>query len=153
MTATSSRQEAWTRGRIGIAVLWVPISPIISEWSRKRKRSSRGEAGTASAFPMIGVLLLWKFISRRLLLGRYVSVSHARRRRGGERDATSHAGPSLEKFTGRAQAPRRRATGRSGRVERPTVASVRRLYNIIRENRAGPPGLLHRSVSGADLST
>jgi hypothetical protein len=74
------------------------------------------------------------------------------RRRGGERDEMSHAGPSLEKSAGRAQAPRRRCKGGRGRVELSVIKSVRRLDGIIGQDRAGPPGLLHRTLSGVDLS-
>ena len=84
------------------------------------------------------------------------------RRRGGERyriahahaiDATSHAGPSLEESAGRAQAPRRRATGRRGRVELSVIKGVRRLYGTIGQDRTGPPGVLYWSIPSLELST
>ena len=56
-------------------------------------------------------------------------ISRARHRRvdgvGGSARAP-HAGPSVAKSAGRAQAPRRRATGGRGRVELPVIKSVRR---------------------------
>jgi hypothetical protein len=57
MTATSRVMEVWTRGRTGIQERLVQISRIISEWSQRRKRSSRLEVGTASALRMTAVLL------------------------------------------------------------------------------------------------
>ena len=152
MTATSRVTEAWTRGRTDIQELWGTILHITSGWSLLQVRSSRDEAGTASAFPTTAGLLPWRFIWRRLLSGRYEPVS--RRVDGVEGSATtSHAGPGLAKSAGRAQAPRRRATGGRGRVERPVIKSVGRRHKTIRENRQGPPGVLYGSISGADLST
>jgi hypothetical protein len=70
MTATSKVMEVWTRARTGIVAPSVQISRITCGWSRKLRRSSRLEVGTASASLMIEVLLQWRFISRRHLLGR-----------------------------------------------------------------------------------
>ena len=55
--ATSNLTEVWTRGRTGIQERLVPISRITSGWSLLQVRSSRDEAGTASASPTTAVLL------------------------------------------------------------------------------------------------